>query len=320
MNAQDVLKCTRIITHANCPDGIIAAAIVHHYIPDAMIEPVHYGTPERENLHITPGMIFVDMTPPDALVEEAVAAGAIVLDHHNGAKDKVLAFGENGVFADEVTEPGISGAVLAYRHVALPLGEFAGVFNNTGILLIGIRDTWQKNSPLWKDACAFSAAVLFNGQEYYKTHHCLADTESLGLGYKLLAVRQVEVDRCIANIVTFDRFDGLTFGIYMDPAHLSSDVGEKAIEEIGLCDVTAGFSYRKSNDGILSLNFSLRSNGKYDVSRLASRHGGSGHTRAAGFSVPVDPFLHINPYSLFNFIITHDQHEDDWTGTFAYLG
>ena len=48
-------------------------------------------------------------------------AGAIVLDHHKSTKHIVLEFGENGVYADEKTEPGVSGAVLAFREVWKPI-------------------------------------------------------------------------------------------------------------------------------------------------------------------------------------------------------
>ena len=110
----EVLKAVKtIVAHEKCPDGIAAALILKDVLPEARVIFCQYSTPEHETLAAEPGMLFADFSPPKARVQEFVDKGAVVLDHHKTAKDIVAAFGDNGVFGDEIAEPGVSGAVLA---------------------------------------------------------------------------------------------------------------------------------------------------------------------------------------------------------------
>lgn len=110
-----------IVTHDNCADGLASAMILRDVLPKAQLLFLQYNSPDHLNLEATEGMLFCDFSPPAGRVEEFTKAGAVVLDHHKGAKDIVAAFGEFGVFADEKDDPGVSGAVLAFREVWLPL-------------------------------------------------------------------------------------------------------------------------------------------------------------------------------------------------------
>ncbi len=107
----------RVIVHANCADGMASAMILHDALPDAEVVFLQHGTAEFLSLPATTGMLFCDISPPADRVAEFVGVGAIVLDHHKTVRDVVEAFGDCGVFADETKEPGVSGALLAYREV-----------------------------------------------------------------------------------------------------------------------------------------------------------------------------------------------------------
>lgn len=130
-----------IVVHDNCPDGLASAILLHDVLYDAEIKFVQYGTDAYKALTPAPGVLYCDFSPPirtkkvvadgaetyvideedRAKLQEFVAAGTLVLDHHKTAKPIVEAFGDNGRFGDEVSEPGVCGALLAYRHVWLPL-------------------------------------------------------------------------------------------------------------------------------------------------------------------------------------------------------
>ena len=110
-----------IVSHENCADGLASAMILKDVLPKAKVVFLQYGTPDHVNLVAEEGMIFCDFSPPPARAQEFVDVGAIVLDHHKTAKAVVALFGDLGVFADEKDDPGVSGAVLAYREVWLPL-------------------------------------------------------------------------------------------------------------------------------------------------------------------------------------------------------
>ena len=148
-----------IVSHRNCPDGTASALILHDALADngkLNLIFAQYGTEALEKIPVEAGMIFCDITPPPDRTQEFVDAGALVLDHHKTAESTVRAYGENGIFS---SEPGVSGAMLAYREVWHPIyltgsEHMAFPTNIEGIaLLAGIRDTWQKEHVLWLEAC-----------------------------------------------------------------------------------------------------------------------------------------------------------------------
>ena len=65
-------------------------------------------------------------------------------------------------------------------------------------------------------------------------------------------------------------------------------------------DIVIGFAYVQSGDRV-SLKWSLRSRGDVDVAAIAERHGGGGHTAAAGFHEVIIGDGHMahmaNPYA-----------------------
>lgn len=268
-----------IVTHADCPDGIASAMLCHDAIPEASITFVQYGTPAREQLEAVEGMLFVDMTPPEARVDEFVAAGAWVLDHHRGARELVARFGERGIFADEAESPGVAGANLAYQYVWKPWND---VFNeplptapdiSRFTKLAGIRDTWQKDDPLWDEACAQAAALTFFDDEYLIFGHPpYLLSEERRVGYRLIERREEAVKKAALNAYRCD-----IGAIFSDPDRLTSDVAE-ALRDEGVA-LTAGFFFPEPHVMVVS----LRSDGSVDVAALVKPYGGGGHTRAAGF-------------------------------------
>src|ERR1700735_495224 len=97
MIALDLLRPVQtIVTHADCPDGMVSAILLHDVLPDARIRFVRYGTSDREDMVAEPNMLFCDMTPPEARADQFLEAGAIVLDHHVTAQHLVERFALQG--------------------------------------------------------------------------------------------------------------------------------------------------------------------------------------------------------------------------------
>jgi len=121
LDADKLQTIRTIVTHENCSDGLASAMILKSVLPGANVVFLSYNSAAHKELSAIPGMIFCDFSPYVERVQEFIDAGAIVLDHHKYQKDVVEAFGANGVFADETTNPGVAGALLAYQEVWLPL-------------------------------------------------------------------------------------------------------------------------------------------------------------------------------------------------------
>jgi hypothetical protein len=290
----DALRAiTAIVTHADCPDGIASAMILHDALPGAAILFARHGAPETVNMVAEPGMLFCDFSPPVARVAEFIEAGAIVLDHHRTARDVVEAFGPRGVFGDEVTDPGVCGAVLAFREVwervqtmrwrathAATVGDLAA--------LAGIRDTWQRHDPRWEEACEQAAALTF-----WPVMDLVASTpdtwaERMAIGPTLQAQRAESVTRAIRDGMRI-HVDGREVAI------LSTTDTSDAMDRLGSEGVAMvlGFGYR-CEAGAPRMIVSLRGRG-VDVAVLARAEGGGGHTAAAGFTLDVGAEMG-NPY------------------------
>lgn len=268
----------KLITHAHCADGLATAIIVREAHPDVPIVFAQYNTAEHEALAAEPGLVFCDMTPPRYRAREFVQAGAWVLDHHAHARDIVQTFGERGVYA---SEPGRSGAVLAAEY----LGDGTAA-TATLAELAGVRDTWQRASPLWESATDLQAVLMHFPPAHWLDRRgaplrAIALAESLGpmlVGERARKVREVVEHGALYLTAPDDR----TWMVFPDREHLISDVAE-AGRERG-CPVAVAW-FGVVDDGKPRTVFSMRSDGSLDVGALATLWGGGGHARAAGFSL-----------------------------------
>lgn len=280
-----------IVVHDNCGDGTGSALLLKDALPQAEVVFVQYGTEAYRNLPATEGMLFCDIAPPAERVEEFLAVGAIVLDHHRTARSVVERF-EDGVFADEATEPGVSGTFLAYREVWEPLRgadstEHVREWVRWFATLTGIRDTWQREDPRWDAACRLSHLLFF-----------MPNVDWLAIPLSKLAVDWADHFDWIGSVLDRKHEKSVQKSIrrahrlvsprgtrilVMNSTSHTSDAAESLGSDI---DLVAGFSYEAEN-GTPKVALSLRSHTDFDCAAMARRFGGGGHTRAAGMSLPV---------------------------------
>jgi len=287
-----------IVTHRDCADGTSSAMILRDAFRGQGVKLtfLQYNTPEQRALEAEPGMLFCDFSPSRERVQEFVDVGTLVLDHHKFAKDVVDAFGENGVFADEVSDPGVCGAMLAYQHVWKPLDEARGrgVWMDADPLtddiirdlatLAGIRDTWQKADSRWLAACEQAEALRFWPLER------LLDQDPHGwpdliqpIGSVIFAKNLQRAQELVETSYRFVSSRGTKVLIFGGTS-MSSDAAEAAGDTV---DLVVGFSY-KTDEGKPIVIFSTRSHADFNCGAFCKAHGGGGHTKAAGFSVPLD--------------------------------
>ncbi len=301
----------RIVTHGNCSDGRASAVILHAALPDAeIIEMVHNSAAHRL-LRPSGDVLFCDFAPwlPEGpervpLLVSWVASGAVVLDHHRGAENIVRAFGDHGVFADEVKEPGVSGAVLAWREVAEPMNVAGGgraAANRDMARLVGIRDTWQRQSPDWQRACEVSEVLRF-----LPLDECLkrgavgimATADDIG---PLLWAKKQHAAQEAAKTALRVTIGGLRVAI-ISSVNLTSDVCDVLRDWV---DMVAGFDYVHTAEGV-DLQWSLRSSGGFDVLAIAQANGGGGHSAAAGFKLPLieHGWARLAPYIIADIVLS----------------
>jgi len=309
MKLKDLKNINRIIVHGNCPDGMSSAILLY----DALkIEPEFHlhNLKSFQNLKITPNTLFCDICPPEHLVDKFVAAGGIVLDHHKGVESSVKKFGSRGVFADEKKEPGISGAYLAYREVYVPKtkNRTNDPFTNNAehfARLAGIRDTWQKDNKDWEVACHQAAGLTFYPWKYWKNEvdrsgrdgdRYFAFRDEMAVG-KMIFENRLNKAKVCADEAFITKRHGLRVAVFNDHDRLTSDVAE-ILRQDGV-NIIAGFFYTKESQDSLRpiLCYSLRSDGSFDVSKLARMFGGNGHTKAAGYRKTI--CMKDDPFSIF---------------------
>lgn len=296
-----------VITHADCADGLVSAMLLRDALgPNVSFRFLHHETAEHRELPAEPGMLFADFSPPEARAQEFVDAGALVLDHHRTARGVVEAFGENGVFGDEATEPGVCGATLVHKHVWGPMQvgistpfAVAG-FAHSLATLAGVRDTWQRSDPRWREACIQHHVLMFIPRERWMNVQLARVAEEWHLHVVLGSLLQEKQDEATRNVIAgayrFTTSRG-TRVVVFEGLRQTSD----AAESIGSdADLVIGFGFRVERDGIMQkpkMMLSLRSHTTFDCAVMAMAHGGGGHTKAAGFSRELDHEL-AHPYEL----------------------
>ena len=283
----------QIVCHRNpesaCPDGVASALLLREVLPTAEVRFVHHG--ELADLEARPGMIFCDIAPPSERAREFLEVGAIVLDHHRTAREVVSPFVEKGqgAFADESTEPGVSGALLAFRHVYEPMLCLLGkrstedrpfAFSARRFAeLAGVRDTWQRRSRDWDEACSQAEALAFYPWAMWPRGAFDSNQtifrQMLDLGDVL---RHQRLERTRAAILSGHRFTSLKGTRVLVVSTL--DTSDVADAVGGVADLVFGFGYRRGE-----FVLSTRSRGSFDCAAFCQANGGGGHTRAAGCRV-----------------------------------
>ena len=291
-----------------CPDGVASALILRDALPEAEVVFVTHGA-ELDKLSERPNVLYCDIAPARE------CAGAIVLDHHVTSRHLVERYEANGVYSDR---PGVSGAMLAYREVWLPVA-YRGpnrpanhVYEGRGDVgalqlarLAGVRDTWQRDSPDWEEACAQAEALAFwpwkkwsefafDGNGFTRELEAMLAIGPVLYEKKMASARKLALE---AHRATTEK--GTRLAIV--PTRETSDVAEFIGDE---ADVVIGFSYARPSSAGPVLALSLRSHGGYHVGALCKKLlGGGGHQAAAGAEVqmmwdswcpgPYERILHV---------------------------
>lgn len=290
----DLSKIKVVVSHDSCPDGLASAMIVKNVIHEVEYRFIQYNTPEHRALQPQPGVLFVDFSPnvgvgkdlDTGLLKAWGESGSIILDHHKTARHIVEAFGDNGRFGDESTEPGVCGAMLAYRHIYLPNSRRGSDMVERFARLAGVRDTWLRDSQDWEEACRQASILTFMPRDAWMSQSLNSHLEEWESKYSWIGTvledrHKKSVDKAIRGGYRFTSRGG-TRVLMFDSLSLTSDACEALGNEVDLVVGYATFA----EGGDLKTVYSTRAHGNFQCADLAKAHGGGGHTKAAGFSLP----------------------------------
>lgn len=319
----EVLKrVTVVYTHNHCPDGMASAMILKDAFRmlgmNPCIEFLAHNTPEHEKAGLSLGpdavSLFCDIAPhwsAAVVMKNRQTERTIVLDHHKGAEEVVRSFGELGVFADEKLEPGVSGAVLAFREVWMvaqanredarrDVGTAPVTLRSVEdfALSVGARDTWQTGDARFRRGQWISKLLMSKPASYWLGDVTNADNHrttgpymleaEVQIGRALFEAHEEAVRQAVDQCVQF-KVGTVPLYVFQEQAsgfRLCSDVAESFRHVDEQQCVVAGFSYVVDKPGDPpKLLYSLRGLNGFDVAAFAKANGGGGHTAAAGFSV-----------------------------------
>lgn len=297
IQVEKLKKVKKIIAHKYCHDGTSSAMIIKDVLHDADVEFYSHKDKAYLDLEAQEGMLFCDISPPPGRDQEFIDTKAIVLDHHEKTKDTVLKFQEHGLGVYGETQDGISGAVLAYNHVWLPLIDLART-DKIHVCrlqrLAGIRDTYQKDSIEWDDAQEQTEAIAFYPINHFLNNHIAGITAEENVIGRIIKEKTEDfIKRAAETAYTYfwkDRKIAILSG-----HRVISDASEE-LRKQG-CSIVFSFTYKNTTDGLF-LSYSSRSDGSFDCNKFAGYFGGGGHIRAAGgigFEVNSNT---LNPYSV----------------------
>jgi hypothetical protein len=316
---------TTVIYHADCLDGFAAAYAAWRRFGDtAHYLPLHHGEPWDSETVAGHQVFVLDFSfLPEQLESIArLAAGLVQIDHHLSAmrpwRDRLL---EQPGGTREFRHPELpltvvfaldkSGARLAWEHFLpdhpLPLPLFH----------IEDQDLWRFADPQSKIFCRAWRLLPF---EFAAWHRQLGKASaSEQPGYQRLLDEGLAIEHFFANeiehlaqgqlatparlrgepadplqamrhdqatvsdgISTWQAVTGLAINAN---ALFSSELGHR----LALSSGSFGLTWQLAADG--EIKASLRSEGSFDVSAIATRYGGGGHRNAAGFRMSAVQFL-----------------------------
>lgn len=297
----------KFICHGNCPDGLASAIILDDAFPGVEIV---FAQHNKTILTPEPNVLFCDYCPVDN-VDEWREQEAVILDHHKGVEGIVRSF-KYHAFGDEVNDPGVSGAVLAYRHAWLVNDEQdpsdRALWRNTVerfARLAGIRDTWQTAHEDWHAGGEQAEMLMFYPVEDWlgpvvagsrlnlilRDAGVLAGRREAG---RVSYAKRLKSAREMAENATHYVSAAKGTRVAIMPVQYVSDAADVLADR---CDIAIGFHYGMDK-GQPSLLLSTRSRGQYNCAEFCKYFKGGGHTNAAGAKIPFDlsqgnPFVTI---------------------------
>lgn len=260
---------THVLYHANCPDGFGAAWAASLKLgKSAQYIPAIHGEP-FPGLPTDARVVMLDMAYPPARHEElkCLVKSLTVVDHHKTALENLG--GRPNVHINLAH----SGAVLAWKHF------HPGKAVPDLLRYVEDRDLWKFELPRSREV----HAALSSYDRTFEDWSRVAEMNMMDLareGDGILRL-QTRLSKQLAREAFLMKIAGV-----MVPVVNCTAFGSEVGEAMNLMYPDSPFSaYYFEKEGIRC--WSLRSQGKIDVEKIAKQYGGGGHPNAAGFTEPI---------------------------------
>ena len=276
-----------ICYYHNDLDGRCAAAIVLRKHPACHMREINYSdNPDfAEECAGENGVIIVDFSfTPEKMLEliDIVDDNIIWIDHHKTAKDYVYHYGmlewEPAGLRD-FTEPGLSGCELTWCYL------FPNNIMPEAVRLLGDYDTWRFDTKEASLEFQFGMRASNNTPDSIIWHHLLKDDVSLIETLKLTGCSIIKYKNNVAKSFLKHRYELFWEGcncLVVNTPMIDSTMFDDYKNQFDICLCW----WKTAPEYIIS----MRSNGAVDVSAIAKKHGGGGHSGAAGFVCDKLPF------------------------------
>jgi len=267
------------IWHDHCTDGMASAWVVHHHFGAGNVEFIGgvYGKPApRDDILVDKHVYLVDFSYDASTLRHIalIAKSVTILDHHKTAELNVQPLLDEGT---------IQGAFSSEKSGALLTWCWFFPEQRAPIILehVSDRDLWRFDL---EDSREIEAALSSYPMELEVWDELMVT--SLGVlitqGEAILRSQRQKMKQHLVSAKHSVELAGYTVPIANCPYAWASEVGET------LCiDKPFSITFVVQADNV---KFSLRSQSQsgVDVSEVAKRFGGGGHSGASGFEADFD--------------------------------
>lgn len=262
----------KVIYHGNCNDGFCCAYIMHKVMPDAEFIPFSYGKELDFDKFNTSDLVYmVDFSFKKPVIEHLskLVKCIIVIDHHTTAEQELKNLPKNVKCVFNMKH---SGAYLVAEYFQLPIDNMVRYTQD--------RDLWHF---ALEESKSINEYISLKPKTFQDWEHLEYDLENqlelvILIGGHLIDYKQRQIENSLkgANSTGFKVGERMyAVGAINSTVNFSEVAGELAkIYDFGIC-------WFKRTDGLYQ--YSLRSKGDFDVSKIAQHFGGGGHKNAAGF-------------------------------------
>jgi len=292
-------KTTLVIHHANCNDGVCAAAIAEQYHKENDMHISHFAMGynnmvseiaehlvelRAKNLEVT-NVLFVDFSLKLKAMQvlTKLVPEVLVIDHHIGAKEDTNHpdYGADVIFDDKR-----SGAGLTWDYFYPDLKDSRPMI----VDIVEDRDLWNFDFDITEPVCAIIRDDGMDISRWVELLHLNPDEVS-SLGKKGQAVLDhnkamiaTEVNRQLnwPNVISIEGIS--KFHIFNSTTLISEQLNTLLSHPD--YKLNTAVSYRMGNNGMLYC--SARSIDDKSALEVAKRFNGGGHPNAAGFTLTLE--------------------------------